>query len=1436
MMCLSLSVFDRRSKGRRCLDGLMTTVALVFSLSVASAAQVIPDTPLITNQSTIPMSMLVVGRDHTLFYEAYNDASDIDGDGTLDIRFDPTITYYGLFDSGLCYTHSGGDTTSDKFSPSGTAGALGTCSDAWSGNWLNYVTTSRIDALRKVFYGGYRDVDTDSETVLRRAYIPQDAHSWAKEYTSESVDGYKISDYTPLSEPASGKRHFFGNLTATAGVNCAALSDCSDKPPVLRVVENSTRRVWAWASTERPVLQWNNDGGASRKDYTVRVQVCTPTYSDGCKRYPDNSLKPIGLLHEYGENQTMFFGLLTGSYNKNMSGGVLRKVVSSFKGEIDADTGQFTGDATIVNALNALRIRDFNNARTDNAYRGGWVTTRAMNEGEFIDWANPTGEMMYEALRYFAGKGSATPDFATSGSYDEQIGLPVAGWDDPYDTYNSSAKAEWCARPNLMVVSGINPSFDSDQVPGTASEFASSFSGDISGMDCQALAQTISSEESGIVGLRYIGQSGSNYDGAPTAKQVASLGNIRGLAPEEPTKQGSYYSASVAYFGKTNDLRPSLKGAQTVDTYAVVLSSPLPRIVATTTAGNTITLVPFAKSIGGLSISNSEGSFQPTNQIVDFYVDTIVNSSGPAGPDYDAAVNGGRYFARFRINFEDVEQGADHDKDAIVVYEISAEADGRLRVKLTPESQAGSIKHSMGYVISGTTKDGVYLVVQDENTDRYYHLNVPPGLDPGGCDVTNPPTACNKLPYIGGVGTMGYSERFFTGGSSPASLLKDPLWYAAKWGGFVDFNDSQKPDHPSEWDADGNGVPDTYFLVQNPLKLRDSLEKSLDTIVERSASAGNITSNGQKIDGDTRVFQSQFNSAVWEGELFAFPVTSGGVSETPSWKASEHLPQPSQREIFTWQDPADKGVEFIWTSLSSAKQATLGSSAILDYLRGEQSQEIQNAGNYRTRKKLLGDIVHSSPYYVKDTDTVYVGGNDGMLHVFAGSTGEEIFAYIPGLVFDELADLSLPTYGHQFYVDGDIAVSTQAQTSGQNILVASPGRGAKGLFALDVTEPGSFAATDVLWELDGSTDADFGFVLGRPQIGTLENGDNVVVVGNGYNSDSEKAVLYILNLQTGVELARIPVTAGGDDNGLSTPTLYDSDTNGKIDTVYAGDLKGNVWRFDVSGTLATDWKSHFSLGTDALPLFTATSPDSGPPQPITAQITVAVNDVASDVNVGKRFVFFGTGSYVFATDPADKQVQTWYGLIDANATISGRSALKERKIETLGTVDSFAVRVFSEATANDMSGMDGWYIDLVDPTTDPPTAHGERIVTRSNLYKLVEPALIASSIIPDPDPCEAGGSGYVNAINPFTGARLSFVTFDLNDDAKFDSDDELNSDNGPQVVTSFDPQVAMPGEPTLIGDLLVVGGSSGAIADMRVNLGGGTAQTGRISWREIQGD
>ena len=1421
-------------------------LAITAFAALASNAVTIPNTPLVTQISAKPMVMLIAGKDHKLFYEAYNDTADIDGDGSVDIRFKPAITYYGLFDSNVCYEHNGDNNNSGLFKPESAAGTLNKCSGYWSGNWLNYITTSRIDSLRKVLYGGYREVDSTTETILRRAYIPQDAHSWAKEYTSPTVDKYNISDYTPISEPDSGKRHFFGNLTANAGKNCKVLKDCSDLPPWLSVVKNSSKRVWEWASTERPVLADGTHGG-SRKNYTVRVNVCTSTFNNGCKQY-GSVYKPIGLLHDYGENNSMLFGLLTGSYDKNMSGGLLRKVVSSFTDEVSSTTGVFSSNAKIVKTFDNLRIRDFNNDRTDNAYKGGWQTTSAMTEGSFPDWGNPIGEMMYEGVRYFSGKGGASSAFTSTGTKDTEVGLSTVTWDDPYSK-TSAAKAPRCAKASFLTVSDINPSFDSDQVPGTA---FGSFSGDLSALNATTEANTITANESGIIGQRFIGQSGTgagSADSAPTAKAVTSLGNIRGLAPEEPTKQGSYYSASVAYFAKRSDLRSDLLGKQNIDTFAVALASPLPRMEVKLPNGRGVTLVPFAKSVGGSSISNVKNDFQPTNQIVDFYVESIANSGAA---DADSTVNGGLFYAKFRINYEDVEQGADHDMDAIVEYVIKANSDSTVTVTLTPTYQAGGIQHSIGYIISGTTKDGVYLVVQDENVDRPYFLNVPPGKAPGHCDVAiaSMSSECKKLPYIGGASPLNKSEITFTSSTTAsATLLKDPLWYAAKWGGYIDYNNNDKPDQTTEWDTDGNGVPDTYFLVQNPLKLKDSLKRAFDSISKINSSASNVIANSTSVTTNSRIFQARFDANYWSGDLVAYPVTSTGVTTSVEWKASDKVPAPASRKLFV-RTTSGTTKEFLWTNLAAADKALLdadpsttgdNSPDVVDYLRGVRTKELKNSGNFRDRPShVLGDIVHSSPFYVQDSDVIYVSGNDGMLHAFkasngsvANSAGTELFGFIPSEVVSRLKNLTSTGFTHEFLVDGDVVVSPKAtETANKNLLFGALGRGGKGLFALDVSSPASFSSSNFLWEYTptGSTaaasDADLGLMLGRPIYAKMNNGKAAVIVGNGYNSSGGKAVIYIFLLDTTGQISEVKKldTLAGGDNGLSSPGTFDADGNGTIDYIYAGDLKGNVWKFDVSSASSSSW----SVALSGNPLFVAKNA-SDQVQPITAPISIAIDTVLGDTHEGKRFIFFGTGSYFRSGDPADATVQTWYGLIDDGTTtaITARTQLRERTFSGSGIDAGSPVRSFSPAVAGDMVGKKGWFLDFT-------AAVGERVITKSNLYELVVPTLVASSIIPSViDPCIAGGSGYVNFISPFKGGTTGKDLVDVDGNNVFD--DKLTDDSGnPVGVDSVDLGVGMPSEPVKVGDQLCVGGTSESNpVDCVKTNSGKKATKGRISWREI---
>ncbi|WP_369602866.1 hypothetical protein AAIA72_07930 [Hahella sp. SMD15-11] len=185
------------------------------------------DAPLFVAQSAPPLVMLTMSRDHKLYYEAYNDASDLNDDGQVDTGYKPDeIDYFGYFNSYACYDYDSGlkrFVPKSVKTPAQVASRDKTCAGGpageWSGDFLNYLTTSRMDALRKVFYGGYRSADTKDLTVLERAFIPQDAHSWGKSYDSIQADGYDIRDYSPLDLPVGGKRHLFANTTLSDGAS-----------------------------------------------------------------------------------------------------------------------------------------------------------------------------------------------------------------------------------------------------------------------------------------------------------------------------------------------------------------------------------------------------------------------------------------------------------------------------------------------------------------------------------------------------------------------------------------------------------------------------------------------------------------------------------------------------------------------------------------------------------------------------------------------------------------------------------------------------------------------------------------------------------------------------------------------------------------------------------------------------------------------------------------------------------------------------------------------------------------------------------------------------------------------------------------------------------------------------------------------------------------
>lgn len=624
----------------------------------------------------------------------------------------------------------------------------------------------------------------------------------------------------------------------------------------------------------------------------------------------------------------------------------------------------------------------------------------------------------------------------------------------------------------------------------------------------------------------------------------------------------------------------------------------------------------------------------------------------------------------------------------------------------------------------------------------------------------------------------------------------------------------------------------TYVAASNPEEFASGLKAALAAVTERTGSFSSVAANSTSLDAGTRVFQATYVSGVWTGDVVAYAATTDGVSATASWRASQNI--PATRKLFTSDGTTGLAFPGSATTTQLASLERLGTSNYpvsgannAAYLAGTRTLEIQNSGTLRNRNHVLGDIVGSSPAYASDTDTLYVGANDGMLHAFDASSGAELFGYIPnGINWSSLGTLSRPDYEHRYFVDGPVVVSTRTQTPNKNILVGALGKGGKGLFALDVTSPSTFAVGNFKWEVGGS-DADMGLVQAKPIIAKLNNNVTALIVSNGLNSTNGHAVLFVYNLETGSLIRKIDtgvgsnVTDSADSNGLSGPVGWDADGNGTVDYVYAGDMLGKVWKFNLSATTPATW----GVANSGNPIFSATYTKSDGTvvrQPITGGLTIALHPTTY-----KTWLFFGTGRLMTTGDMTDLSVQSMYGFIDDGTVLArtGTSAnLTRRSAVVTGSINGNPVRAFEANSALPASSK-GWYLDLVTPPNS--LAEGERIVSDAQMLGDV---LVTSSVIPTADACRADGRGYLNALDAFTGTSTGPSLFDLDGDGSF-NDETLTSGSQTLPVGSVDLNVGMPTLANLMRGLAVVGGSSGSTGSVAIRE---TRNVGRVSWREVK--
>ncbi|WP_439115658.1 pilus assembly protein [Hydrogenophaga sp.] len=700
----------------------------------------------------------------------------------------------------------------------------------------------------------------------------------------------------------------------------------------------------------------------------------------------------------------------------------------------------------------------------------------------------------------------------------------------------------------------------------------------------------------------------------------------------------------------------------------------------------------------------------------------------------------------------------------------------------------------------------------------------------------------------------------------------DPFANPPTWPNPDQFRSPQQID--DLWHATLNSRAD-MLSVEIPSELGTSFRRVLDSIRARvEASGGSAATSSAVLQTASLLFNASFRSADWSGTLIARKLLTDGRPGAVVWNAEELLNQknPDTRKIFTSTTPGSP-VTLTFSALSTAQKASLevnppGASATtatgadrIAWLRGQEHVGLRSR-TFGGVVRRMGDIIGSSPQYLSNRDYGYsalpepqgsayktfrssatyrsrpevllFGSNGGMFHGIRSDTGDELFAYMPSELLSppgsaahaRVNELMRPDYTHRFFVDGSAALG-DAYISGKwrSVVVGTMGAGGRTVFALDVTNPGSFGAGNVLWEFAHS---ELGQGVTKPSIVRLKDGRWAAVFGNGYNSASHQPQLFVVDLSDGSIIHNIKLV-GADGasqgsvnkpNGLSPVEATDWPANDlSLANVYAGDLYGNLWRVNLRSAQPAVTRLFQAVDTS--------SPARS--QSITAAPKIALKPGSSSEVV----LLFGTGSFFREGDdsPTAPQVQTMYGVFDgASAPVSNilRGSLLVQVLSS--NADSAVINTVTYPAGSlrfltrnvPAAGSKGWAVDLLEP--------GERVISQPTFPSgSLQERVRFTSLIPDSDPCGSGRRGFVMDIDLLRGGRFIDPVFDLSGDGTFDSDDKVNGNdvsgiggtNGeaPTTISSQDSNV----DNLYSGDGRRVGTSSN-----------NSGPVGRQSWRQIR--
>lgn len=641
-----------------------------------------------------------------------------------------------------------------------------------------------------------------------------------------------------------------------------------------------------------------------------------------------------------------------------------------------------------------------------------------------------------------------------------------------------------------------------------------------------------------------------------------------------------------------------------------------------------------------------------------------------------------------------------------------------------------------------------------------------------------------------------------------------------------------------------------YYPASDSEGLNSALSSALSDITSKAGSGGGGTTNGATLSTTSSYYQTTYDPKDWRGTIRAFGFTSAGTVDTAAvqWTTNTSIvPGATAPTYQSWNTATNTPVTLAYGNFSPAQQTSL-SQGLPTGITGsdlvEWSKGVNKTG-LKVRSALLGDIINSPLLLASPNDqtasdllndtsystylatkaanmnaNLVVNANDGFFSVINSANGTRRYAYMPSSVLPSLRDIADTNYingvSHKFLVDGQIGVfDAQLGNAWKTVALGGTGAGGKAFYAVQLFDAAAGNVLRALWEISAPTVAntanafnDLGYAYARPEVARLADGRWAAFIANGYGSNTGVAALYVVDIRDGSLIRKITVNNSETGNGLSSVKLRVNSQN-VVQAAYGGDLKGRMWKFDLSGTSPTAWGVAFA----GQPLFTA---PGGATQPITVQPLLAENPQ------GGTQVFFGTGKFNEAVDKLNKDLQGFYSIWDAVGG-TGQIPVSSLQAQSITGVFSGSTGQFVTTSQTDVTypAKNGWYLPLVYNNA----LTGERVINPASL--VLGRVVFTTAAVDTTDPCASFGTGKLIEVDAFNGKMLNYAVLDTNGDGMLNSLDTVSSG---VIFTG--------GIPTLSAVVsangatnMIVNDSGGGITDL---LGKSVGGSRRIMWRQIQ--